>query len=117
MNKPLTATGLLMEGHYPTRESNSSGGSILPSVQTSPSNLRRLVCSRGLAIGHLFFDSLPIFFAISAINLGFRSARTLSTMFEISLDSSPVAAESILLRFWLRCTTALFELHDRVGDL
>jgi hypothetical protein len=44
--------------------------------------------------GRYFFFSLPIFFAISAINFGLRSARTLSTMFAISLVSSPVAGES-----------------------
>jgi hypothetical protein len=38
---------------------------------------------------------LPIFFAISAINLGFKSARTLSTMFEISLEAFAADGSSL----------------------
>jgi len=41
-----------------------------------------------------YFLSFDIFFAISAINLGFKSARTLSTMLEISLVSSAVAGDA-----------------------
>jgi hypothetical protein len=41
----------------------------------------------------IYFFSFPILRAISAINLGFKSASTLSTMFAISLASSPVAEE------------------------
>ena len=66
-------------------------GTDLPIGPRIPQKLTEI--SSGFGRDYFFF-SLPIFFAISAISLGFRSARTLSTMFAISVVSSPVECKS-----------------------